>query len=79
MGIVKSASPCILTINGGSSSIKFALFEVEDSLHTFSRSAAASDHTVTVDHLGCAQPMRLRTPNIAAAPATVRATVFTDE
>jgi len=29
---MKSANPCILTINGGSSSIKFALFEAGDSL-----------------------------------------------
>ncbi len=29
---MKSPSPCILTINGGSSSIKFALFEAVDSL-----------------------------------------------
>ena len=29
---MKSANPCILTINGGSSSIKFALFEACDSL-----------------------------------------------
>ena len=29
---MKSADPCILTINGGSSSIKFALFEVGDTL-----------------------------------------------
>ena len=28
---MKLANPCILTINGGSSSIKFALFEVGDS------------------------------------------------
>jgi acetate kinase len=30
---MKPAKPCILTINGGSSSIKFALFEVGESLH----------------------------------------------
>jgi acetate kinase len=29
---MKPANPCILTINGGSSSIKFALFEAEESL-----------------------------------------------
>jgi acetate kinase len=29
---MKSDNPCILTINGGSSSIKFALFETGDSL-----------------------------------------------
>jgi len=29
---MKSANPCILTINGGSSSIKFALFEAGDPL-----------------------------------------------
>ena len=29
---MKPANPCILTINGGSSSIKFALFEVGESL-----------------------------------------------
>lgn len=29
---MKPANTCILTINGGSSSIKFALFEVNDSL-----------------------------------------------
>lgn len=29
---MKPANPCILTINGGSSSIKFALFEAGDSL-----------------------------------------------
>jgi len=29
---MKPAVPCILTINGGSSSIKFAMFEVGDSL-----------------------------------------------
>jgi acetate kinase len=29
---MKPADPCILTINGGSSSIKFALFEAGDSL-----------------------------------------------
>ncbi len=28
---MKLANPCILTMNGGSSSIKFALFEVGDS------------------------------------------------
>jgi len=28
---MKPASPCILTINGGSSSIKFAMFEADDS------------------------------------------------
>ena len=28
---MKPANPCILTINGGSSSIKFALFEAGDS------------------------------------------------
>ena len=29
---VKQAKPCVLTINGGSSSIKFALFEAGDPL-----------------------------------------------
>ena len=29
---MKPADPCILTVNGGSSSIKFALFEAGDSL-----------------------------------------------
>ena len=29
---MKTASPCIMTINGGSSSIKFALFETGESL-----------------------------------------------
>ena len=29
---MKSGNPCILTINGGSSSIKFALFEAGDPL-----------------------------------------------
>jgi acetate kinase len=29
---MKPADPCILTINGGSSSIKFALFEADESL-----------------------------------------------
>ena len=29
---MKQANPCVLTINGGSSSIKFALFETADSL-----------------------------------------------
>jgi acetate kinase len=33
---MKSASPRILTINGGSSSIKCALFEAADSLDMFS-------------------------------------------
>ena len=31
---MKPANPHILTINGGSSSIKFALFEAGDSLRT---------------------------------------------
>ena len=34
---MKPANPRILTINGGSSSIKFALFEVGDSLDEFLR------------------------------------------
>ncbi len=29
---MKPADPCMLTINGGSSSIKFALFEAGDAL-----------------------------------------------
>lgn len=32
MPFMKSAQPCVLTINGGSSSIKFALFEASDPL-----------------------------------------------
>jgi acetate kinase len=32
VSVMKQAKPCILTINGGSSSIKFALFEAGDSL-----------------------------------------------
>ena len=34
---MKPANPRILTINGGSSSIKFALFEAGDSLNGFWR------------------------------------------
>ena len=71
---MKPVNPRILTINGGSSSIKFALFEADGSLRrilegaieriglpepplrvkglnrqdNFSRSVAASDHSVAV-------------------------------
>ena len=34
---MKTASPCIMAINGGSSSIKFALFETGESLNSLWR------------------------------------------
>ncbi len=75
--LVKPVSSRVLTINGGSSSIKFALFEIGDPLRrilegaierigmpeatlrvkgmnpqdNFSRSVAASNHSVAVDAL----------------------------
>ena len=39
---MKPAKPRILTINGGSSSIKFALFEADDSSSTDSRRRRSS-------------------------------------
>jgi butyrate kinase len=40
---MKSADPRILTINGGSSSIKFALYHVEDKAHLPPDSFSASN------------------------------------
>ncbi len=39
---MKPANPRVLTINGGSSSIKFALFEAGDSLRRINRDAGAN-------------------------------------
>jgi acetate kinase len=54
---MKTANPGILTINGGSSSIKFALFEATlrvkglNQADNFSRLVTAPDHTVAVGAL----------------------------
>ena len=66
---MKTAKPRVLTINGGSSSIKFALFEVGDSLQGIMKGA--------IERIGLPQAS-LRAEGLSSADSVLRSVIASD-